>query len=253
MESNLNGEISYRMSGKAWIIFVAVCVILFGGLVIWSGRDRVDVSGVDTNKIQPPAENSGNIADHVFGKEDSKVVLIEYGDFQCPGCGSAHPIVKTLSEKYEDQLAFVFRNFPLTNIHPNARAAAAAAEAAGKQDKYWEFHNVLFENQESWSSASTSERGERFASYAEQVGLDKTKFTSTLSDQSSFINKKINFDIALGRKIGVTGTPTFLLNGTKLSDNQYNTQEALEKTLLDEFKKQGIEIPTETESTEAAE
>lgn len=243
MKSNLNGEISYCMSGKTWIIFVAICVVLFGGLVIWSGRDRVDVSGVDTNKIQKSAESSGNIADHVYGNKDSKVVLVEYGDFQCPGCGSAHPTVKTLTEKYKDQLAFVFRNFPLTNIHPNARAAAAAAETAGTQGKYWEFHNTLFENQESWSSSSTNERGERFGSYAEQVGLDKTKFTTTLSDQSALINKKINFDIALGRKIGVTGTPTFLLNGKKLSDDQFSTEEAFEKTLLEAFKKQGIEVP----------
>src|SRR4051812_16240717 len=118
------------MSGKGWIIFGAICVVLFGGLVFWSGRDRVDVSSVDTNKIQPASSDSGNIGDHVFGNKDAKVVLMEYGDFQCPGCGSAHPTVKALSEKYKDQLAFVFRNFPLTSIHPNARAAAAAVETA---------------------------------------------------------------------------------------------------------------------------
>ena len=180
------------MSGKAWIIFIAVCVVLFGGLVLWSGRDRVDVSGVDTNKIQTAAVNSGNIADHIFGNKDSKVVLVEYGDFQCPGCGSVHPTVKALSEKYEGQLAFVFRNFPLTSIHPNARAAAATAEAAGKQGKYWEVHNTLFESQDEWSSASTNERGSLFAGYAEQAGLDKAAFTATLTDSSADINKKIN-------------------------------------------------------------
>lgn len=253
MEGNLNGEKSYRMSGKTWIIFVAVCVVLFGGLVVWSGRDRVDVSGVDTNKIQGPAENSGNIGDHVFGKKDSKVVLIEYGDFQCPGCGSAHPLVKSVSEKYEGQLAFVFRNFPLTNIHPNARAAAAAAETAGKQGKYWEFHNTLFENQDSWSSASTNMRTSTFANYADQVGLDRTKFTNMLADESALINKKINFDIALGRKLNVTGTPTFFLNGKKLADTEFNTVESLEKVILAEFKKQGVEVPESTESTEATE
>ncbi|MES2876633.1 MAG: DsbA family protein [Patescibacteria group bacterium] len=231
------------MSGKAWIIFGAVCVVLFGGLVIWSGRDRVDVSGIDTNKIQPAAANSGDVADHVFGNPDAKVVLVEYGDFQCPGCGGVHPTVKTLSEKYEDQMAFVFRNFPLTSIHPNARAAAAAAEAAGKEGKYWEVHNALFEAQNEWSSASTSERGNLFVGYAEQAGLSKADFNSVLSEQSASLNKKINFDIALGRKIGVTGTPTFYLNGKKLSDDQFGSAEALEKTILDELKKQGVTIP----------
>lgn len=237
------------MSGKGWIIFGAICVILFGGLVLWSGRDRVDVSGVDTNKIQPAAADSGDIGDHVFGSKDAKVVLVEYGDFQCPGCGSAHPIVKALSEKYQDQLAFVFRNFPLTSAHPNARAAAAAAEAAGLQGKYWQMHNTLFENQDDWSSASTSERGGKFSNYAEQSGLNKSAFEATLSDKSASLNKKINFDIALGRKLNVSGTPTFYLNGTKMADNQFNSEEAFEKALLAEFKKQDVTLPAEAEST----
>lgn len=237
------------MSSKAWIIFVAVCVVLFGGLVIWSSRDRVDVSGVDTNKIQSATDASGGIGDHLYGNKDAKVVLIEYGDFQCPGCGSAHPTVKALSEKYKDQMAFVFRNFPLTSIHPNARAASAAAEAAGKQGKYWEVHNALFESQNEWSNASTSERGGIFAGYAEQAGLNKDSFSSTLTDQSVVINKKINFDIALGRKLNVSGTPTFYLNGKKLSDAQFNSPETFEKALLEEFKKQNVTIPAEPETT----
>lgn len=238
------------MSGKGWIIFIAICVVLFGGLVVWSGRDRVDVSGVDTNKIQSAAENSGNLADHVYGNKDAKVVLIEYGDFQCPGCGSAHPIVKGLSEKYKDSMAFVFRNFPLTNIHPNARAAAASAEAAGIEGKYWEMHNLIFENQASWQSASTEERGNLFAGYAEQAGLNRGTYDATLTNRSADINKKINFDIALGRKINVSGTPTFYLNGTKLADNQFNSEEAFEKALLEEFKKQGVTLPESTDDKE---
>lgn len=234
------------MSARAWIIFGVICVVVFGGLVIWSGRDRVDVSNVDTNKVQAAVENSGNIADHVYGNKDSKVVLIEYGDFQCPGCGSAHPTVKALSEKYKDQLAFVFRNFPLTQIHPNARAAAAAAEAAGKQDKYWEMHNLMFESQDEWSDASTSERGNLFAGYAEQAGLKRDSFNAVLTDQSTAINRKINFDIALGRKLSVSSTPTFYLNGSKLAEDKFSSEEALEKTLLEAFKKQGITVPSTT-------
>lgn len=236
------------MSGRGWIIFGAICVVLFGGLVIWSGRDRVNVSGIDTNKLQSAAADSGNIGDHVFGNKNAKVVLVEYGDIQCPACGSAHPTVRQLTEKYQDQLAFVFRNFPLTSIHPNARAAAAAVEMAGLQGKYWEMHNILYENQDDWSSASTSERGGKFADYAQQIGLNKSEFTKALNDKSSQINKKINFDIALGRKLNVSATPTFYLNGKQLASNQYDSVEHLEKTLLAEFKKQNVSVPTETES-----
>lgn len=236
------------MSGKAWIIFVAVCVVLFGGLVVYSGRDRVDVSGIDADKIQSASDASGGIGDHVYGDKSAKVVLVEYGDFQCPGCKSAYPTLKSVKEKYEGQIAFVYRNFPLTNIHPNARAAAAAAEAAGKLGKYWEMHDVLFENQDSWKSASNSERGNLFASYAERIGLDKTAFTKQLDEQSAGINKKINFDIALGRKLNVTGTPSLFLNGEKVNEDQFGSEEALDKLVLDTLKKEGVEVPAVEEA-----
>ncbi len=230
------------MSTKAWIIFTAVCVVLFSGLIIWSGRDKVDVSKVDTNKIQTGIANSGNISDHVFGNKDAKVILVEYGDFQCPACGSAHPTVKKLTEKYKDSLGFVFRNYPLTQIHPNARAAAAAVEAAGKQGKYWEMHNLVFESQNEWSDAGGTDRGNFFSNYAEQVGLNKANFNAALKNDSVQINKKIDFDRALGTKLGVNSTPTFYLNGVKLEGNAYSDEAALEKTLLNEFKKQGVNV-----------
>jgi len=235
------------MSARGWIIFGVICVVLFGGLIFWSGRDRVDVSKVDTNAILSASASSGNISDRTFGNKEAKVVLIEYGDFQCPGCGSAHPALKALSEKYKDKLAFVFRNFPLTNIHPNARAAAAAAETAGQLGKYWEMHDILYENQDEWSNASTEDRAGIFAGYAERIGLDKKAFTAKLDDTTN-VSKKINFDLALGRKLNVNGTPTFYLNGKKLAENQYNGQETLEQTLLAEFKKQGVTVTETTEN-----
>ena len=234
------------MSTKTWIIFAAICVVLFGGLVLWSSRDKIDVSKVDANAIQPATKNSGNIADHVYGKESSKVVLFEYGDFQCPGCGAAHPTVKTVTQKYKEQMAFVFRNFPLTTIHPNARAAAAAVEAAGLSGKYWQMHNIVYENQSAWSEASANDRTQLFTQYAVNAGVEADTFTKTLTDKSAQINRKIDFDRAIGSKIGVNATPTFYLNGKKLEQNQYDSVEALEKTLLNAFKEAGITPPKET-------
>lgn len=233
------------MSTKAWIIFAAVCVVLFGGLVVWSSRDNIDVSSVKENEVLAASENSGNIADHVYGNKDSKVILIEYGDFQCPGCAAAHPILKSLSEKYENELAFVYRNFPLTTIHPNARAAAAAAEAAGINGKYWEMHNLLFERQSSWSDASATERTDLFKQFAVDAGVNADAYTKTLEEESERINRKINFDLALGRKIGANSTPTILLNGTLLEQGDVNSEEALEKKLLEAFEKNGITVSTE--------
>ena len=204
------------MNRTGWIIFCVVVVGLLGGLIIWtrSTNPSVDVSKVNNGSILAASAESGNIADHVTGKTDSKVLLIEYGDYQCPSCGSAYPNVKTLMGQYGDRIGLVFRNFPLTSIHPNARAGAAAAEAAGLQGKYWEMHDQLYSNQDSWTSLDTNQRTDAFVSFASQLGLDTKKFTTDLSDAN--VNKKISFDIALGKQNGVAATPTFFLNGKTL-------------------------------------
>lgn len=233
------------MSKKVWIIFASVCILLLTGLVFISNANRINVDHVDVNAIQGPSEQSGNIGDHVFGKADSPVVLIEYGDFQCPGCGSAFPTVDKLVEKYEDKIAFVFRNFPLTGIHPNARVAAASAEAAGQQSKFWEMYRLLYENQNSWSNLGTNERTDYFASLADELELNRDQFMADLS--SSTINQKINFDLAVGKKAGVDATPTFFLNGEKLSAEIYQNEEAFEKAITDALER------AKTESQPAAE
>ena len=210
------------MSKKAWIIFAAICVVVLGGLVYLSSRNKVDVSSVDVTKQQKASDVSGGIGEHVFGKTDSKVVLMEYGDFQCPGCGAAYPSLKTISEKYKGQIAFVFRNFPLTSVHPNAKAAAAAAEAAGLQDKYWEMHNMLYENQSSWENLSADKRIDYFAGYALQLGLDVSKFKKDVAGDA--VNKKISYDQALGRKANVSATPTILINNKPVDQHVKNGQ-----------------------------
>lgn len=233
------------MSKKAWIIFAAVAVGLLAVLVIVSGGNKANVDTINTSSIIPATEDSGNIADHVFGKADSKVVLIEYGDFQCPTCGTVHPIVKSLTEKYQGQMAFVFRNFPLSQIHPNARASAAAAEAAGLQGKYWEMHNKLFERQSAWSNLSASDRGTYFTTAAKELGLNIDKFNTDIADTKTTI-KKIGFDLALGKKDKVTGTPTVFLNGKVVELKTLNDTNKLDALLKEEMKKQNIELPADT-------
>jgi protein-disulfide isomerase len=235
------------VSKRAWIIFAAICAALLIGLVYISSKDRIDVSGVDTNAIQKAGEQSGNIGDHVFGKPDSKVILIEYGDFQCPGCGSAHPIIKEVTEKYKDQIAFVFRNFPLSSIHPNARTASAVAEAAGLQGKYWDMHNKLYESQSAWQNLAADKRTDFFVEYAKELGLNIDTFKADLI--SPRINQKVNFDQALGKKLGVNATPTFYLNGKKadaITDAQGGIdQQKLDKAIADALKEAGVELPKE--------
>lgn len=206
------------MNKVGWIIFSSAVVLLLGGLIVWTriSNPSVDVSAVNNNSILVATPESGNIADHVQGNEKGKVLIVEYGDFQCPSCGKAHPNVNALMEEYGNRVALVFRNFPLTSIHPNAKVAAAAAESAGLQGKYWEMHNILYENQNSWSSLDATKRTDAMVAYASQLGLDTAKFKTDLA--SSGVNSKISFDLALGKQNDVSATPTFFVNGDKLDE-----------------------------------
>ena len=206
------------MNKTAWIIFSVVVVGLLAGLVIWTRTTNptINVANINNNSIVAASADNGNIAEHVTAKADSKVILVEYGDYQCPSCGGAYPNVKTLLDEYGDRIAFVFRNFPLTSIHPNARAAAAAAESAGLQGKYWEMHDLLYANQSSWENLDATKRTDAFIAFASQLGLDTAKFKTDLSN--SDVNKKIAFDIALGKANNASATPTFYLNGNKLDE-----------------------------------
>ena len=205
------------MSNKAWIIFTVVCIAILGGLVVLSQKDKINTDNINQKKIQSASASNGQIADHVLGKKDSKVTLIEYGDFECPYCGQAFPQVQSVTSEYESKITFIFRNYPLSTMHPNAKAAAAAAESAGLQDKYWEMHDKLYKAQNDWSSASIDKRTGFFVNYAKEVGVANIdKFKSDMA--SSAINKKITFDLALGNKAKVSGTPAFFLNGNAVSD-----------------------------------
>ncbi|MFZ1258592.1 MAG: thioredoxin domain-containing protein [Candidatus Saccharimonas sp.] len=204
------------MTKKGWLVFSFLCVMLLAGLVWFSQKSKVDVSTVPLAKVQPATAASGNISDHTLGNTKSKVIMIEYGDFQCPGCGAAHPVMKKIAEKYSAQIAFVFRNYPLYSAHANAYTAATAAEAAGLQGKYWEMHNYLFENQGSWSQLSGDARANYFNNTAELLGLDVKRFTS---DQiSNDVKKKIDFDTALGKKADISGTPSIYINDKNVGD-----------------------------------
>jgi protein-disulfide isomerase len=206
------------MSKAAWIIFGSIVVLVLGGLVMYSRltNPSTNVTAADNNTIIAASDQNGQIADHTLGKTDSKVILVEYGDFQCVSCGGAHPQIKEITEEYKDRILFIFRNFPLTTIHPNARAAAAAVEAAGLEGKYWEMHNLIFETQSEWSSLVGTARTEKFAEYAASLGLNKDTFIEKLASKN--INQKISFDQALGKKVKVEATPTFFLNGEKLTE-----------------------------------
>lgn len=206
------------MNKIGWIIFSTVVILLLGGLVAWTRitNPPLDISGVDNNSVVVASSQNGNIADHVTGSDTNKVLLVEYGDYQCPSCGAAFPNVKALIDEYGDKFTFIFRNFPITSIHANAKAAAAAAEAAGLQGKFWEMHDQLYERQNDWSGLTVDKRTEVFKTYAQALDLDVAKFESDMASKT--VTQKINFDMALASSVKVDATPTFFLNGKKIDN-----------------------------------
>jgi protein-disulfide isomerase len=160
--------------------------------------------------LKPPV----NARDHMRGDPKSAVILVEYGDFQCPHCGAAYPIVKQIEKKYSRQLAFVFRQFPLSESHPFAMAAAIASEAAAIQGKFWEMHALLFEYQSRLSPAT-------ILHHANTIGLDTARFEKDIQDPAIF--KKVEVSFESGILSGVNGTPSFFINGMKF-DGYYDLE-----------------------------
>ena len=150
-----------------------------------------------------PAVNSN---DHIQGENTAPLELVEYGDYQCPHCGRAYPIIKKMQRSFGDDLKFVFRNFPLSEIHPDAFNAAVAAEAAGLQQKFWQMHDIIFENQRALDFES-------LFFYAKKIGLDLESFKNDI--QKNSLITKVEQDFESGVRSGVNGTPSFFINGKK--------------------------------------
>ncbi len=242
------------MNKKLWIIFAVVVVLGLGGLIFWQQNNEgqknenavpaidpapfKDISnGVITN-VNVPASYTGDkslVTDNATGKLDSKVVVIEYADYQCPGCYSLSPTMKSITDEYSDRVAFVYRYFPLY-YHPNGYASAVASEAAARQGKFWPMHDLLFENKPNWENASVNKRESVFAGYAEQIGLDMEQWRADYQNfGSNGIKTKIDFQQNMGKEDnGVTATPWVIVNGQQI---QSPTEDALKSAIDEALKK----------------
>lgn len=245
---------------------VAIIILIlgaFGALVAFSiihpnQEPETDYSSINTSKIIEAREENGYIADHVRGNANSSVVVVEYADYQCPGCASMAPHIDSIYNKYKDEVAFVFRNFPISG-HANARAASAAAEAAGKQGYYWEMYEILYSNQSSWKEktgeARTNTLAELFAGVAKDG--DVNQFRTDLSNED--ILKKIDFDYALGKDYdNVTATPSVHVNGEWVDITDIKTFDEVEDAICNKIdialgKKSASTAETKTSSASAEE
>jgi len=167
-----------------------------------------------TSRLSKPVTDR----DHILGSANAPSTLVEYGDYECPHCGRAHPIVKEVRKILGDRLRFVFRNFPLSQMHPHAEMAAEAAEAAGDQGKFWEMHDLLFEHQQNLDTAHLLQS-------ARQLGLDQASFERALTDHA--YAARVHEDLLSGARSGVNGTPTFYINGYR-HDGNYDLDSLVE-------------------------
>lgn len=201
------------MSKESKIILAIAAVVVAGviGLMMMTSSSQLTAAEIMDKIVKEDSRSVG----------EGEVQVVEFGDYQCPACAQANPAVEQLKEEYEGKITFVYRHFPLGG-HANAFEAAEAAEAAGSQDKFWEMHRMLFESQMQW--AGLTDPTDTFASYAEQLGLDVDQFKKELEDRTH--REKVRNGQSDGYAVGVTGTPTFFINGERQNSFEYEALKA---------------------------
>ncbi len=182
---------------------VIIAVLVIVGIIAsatFFGKDKEVVVGTASNNW--------------YGQGQGTITVTEYADLQCPACASFFPIVTQVKEQFKDKVRFEFKHFPLVQIHPNATSAHRAAQAAAAQNKFWEMHDLLYQNQQAWQSSSNVSA--IFEQYAAEIDLDTTKYKADVA--SSDVLAAINADIAAGKQLNVSATPTFFVDGKLVED-----------------------------------
>ncbi|SRR6266496_59932 len=211
---------------KRLLPFVIILAVLAAALgTTWYLTRSASEHGSPTAQASPkqgatpagPSDNVGPVdpgADppHTLGPADARAQLEEFGDFECPPCGLLHPILQQMSKEFGSRLRIIFREFPLVPNHQHALAAAHAAEAAGLQGKFWQMHDLLYQNQKTWHDAFDVRP--IFEDYAKQIGLDVERYKQDLN--SEIVERRIFLDGQRGHSLGVKGTPTVFLNGREV-------------------------------------
>lgn len=201
----------YVQMDKRFLTILAAIIVIFGGIFIFSQHSSNKSSG------------DGQPSNHVTGDGAKNVTLIEYGDYQCSACEAYEPVLEQVRTAYAKDIHFQFRNLPLSSLHPNAFAAARAAEAASLQDKFWGMHDTLY-NQTNWQGWTVSSSPiDLFKVYAKQLGLDVTKFQSDFGSEK--VNSTIQADLGAFKKTTQQmATPTFFLDGKYLENSKLSDQ-----------------------------
>lgn len=202
---------------------ILATIVLIVGAVFFFGKDS-QTNQSSQNPVKVSAEVLVRKDSWSKGPKNAKVTLVEFGDFQCPTCKTYETVLKEVKAKYQDKILFVFRQFPLLQIHPDAMSAALAAEAAGNQGKFWEMLTKLYDNQPTLKPDGkfTDEfQKDNLFSYAKELNLDMDKFSKDFDSDSA--RQHVLNDMADGNKVGINGTPSFFINGKQYQLSQLVT------------------------------
>lgn len=197
-------------------IGISLLVLVFGLFLVSNSNKKSAQNALTDLSTGERVDVGLDSSDHVLGPEDATVTVVEFSDFECPACSSYQPLIKQVLAERGDKIKFVYKHFPLVQIHPNAMGAAIASEAAAAQGKFWEFHDVLFATQNDWRGNSYRNASD-FETYAETSGLDLDLFRQALENEDA-LRSKVTTDMQLARTLSVNGTPTFFINGAKLNN-----------------------------------
>lgn len=251
LEKMQSRNLEQKNNNIKWIAISVVCalfLVLFVGIILIAKQKNNPTTADGSTAIANNGhvrmiDKTGNDATNSAETATKSITLVEYADFQCPACKAYHPIVKELLAAFPDQVKLVFKNFPLKSIHQNAMNAAIAAEAAGKQNKFFEMADTLYEHQEEWSGLA--DPTPKFEEYAKTLGLDVDKFKE--DQKNPELSKLIEDHRSEGIKNGVTGTPTFYLDGVKIDTP--SSLEDFKKVISDELVKVDVAPQKSQESS----
>jgi len=211
---------------KPLLVIIVAVAVAAGAAVFLTRRGEEPASQVPRTLSQEFEPGGG----HFRGPESARVTLVEFGDYQCPSCAYYHPIVAELLRRYPKDLRLEFHHFPLIQIHPYAMAAALAAEAAGEQGRYWEMHDLLFEQQQTWSQSRNAEQ--EFLSFAAHIGLNSNSFMQSM--RAPALQQRVLEDVVRARDAKVNEVPTFFIKGRRIPTPQ--TVDAFSAIIAEELR-----------------
>ena len=233
------------------IIGLVLVAALGGGWWLYSSSKAQPTTKSNTNSaVNKQADNqtaldlyrnapAGAQPANMLGAPTAALTIEEFADYQCPTCATVHTKMKEINSLYSGRIKFIYRSFPLTQIHKNAYDAAVAAEAAGAQGKYWAMQDQLFGNQKAW--ADSSEARKLFDGYADKIGLDVAKFQNDMAGLPT--KTRVDADMQRGKLLGISGTPTIYINGSKLAFEQMDVN-SMRQIIDVELQKSNVQTPS---------